>query len=178
MSDSTLHDRLMHLALCQAEHALHNHEFPVGCVIALDGTVIAEGHRINSHGIQRNEMDHAEIVALRSLGNMNSLPNSSKLCIYTTMEPCLMCYSTLLVNGITNIVYAYEDAMGGGTSLPLESLNPLYRDLNVSITSGIKRKESLKLFYRYFNDSQHDYLRDTSLCKTVFNDYNTILPSV
>ncbi|MCK7503860.1 MAG: hypothetical protein MZV70_06965 [Desulfobacterales bacterium] len=34
------------------------------------------------------------------------------------MEPCLMCFSALMLHGIGAIVYAYEDAMGGGTGLP------------------------------------------------------------
>ncbi len=164
----------MRQALDQAEKALQMNEFPVGCVIALVQAVVAEGHRLNSHGIRQNEMDHAEIVALRNLEKMEHRPDFTKLSIYVTMEPCLMCYSTLLVNGITNIIYAYEDVMGGGTSLPVESLNPLYRNLTVSITDNIKRKESLELLYRYFNDPRNDYLRDTYLCKAILKDYDVL----
>ena len=37
-----------------------------------------------------------------------------------------MCFGAILLSGIGKLVWAYEDAMGGGTSLSREKLAPLY----------------------------------------------------
>ena len=157
------HHRFMGQALCLAEEALARHEFPVGCVLVEGGEVVAVGRRQNSG--EANEMDHAEIVALRAgLGRAPAL-DMGRVTVYTTMEPCLMCHATLLLNGIRSIVYAYEDVMGGGTSLDLSRLAPLYRDMSVTVLGGVRRSESLALFQRFFQDPAHGYWRDSLLAR-------------
>ncbi len=54
-------------ALAQAEQALAHNEFPVGCVIVARDRIIATGARTGSSGPAPNEIDHAEMVALRQL---------------------------------------------------------------------------------------------------------------
>ena len=156
-------EKYMKLALVQAERALERGDFPVGCVIVLDGEVVAEGERRNS-AENVNELDHAEMIALREYLLENRQVDMDKLVVYSTLEPCLMCQATLVVNGINNIVYAYEDAMGGGTNLPLDSLSPLYKDRKLNITSGVMREESLALMQEFFGSKENMYLKDTYLC--------------
>jgi tRNA(adenine34) deaminase len=152
----------MRLALTEAGHALRNGEFPVGCVIAGPEGIAATGRRLNSSGTT-NEMDHAEIVALRTL---LSSPQEVGLCtVYSTMEPCLMCFSTLILNGIRTIVYAYEDVMGGGTNLPLKALNPLYAAMEITVVPQVLRRESLDLFAAFFSRPDNLYWRDSLLAE-------------
>ncbi len=156
----------MRQALDQAKQALFNGEFPVGCVFVDDGEAVAFGSRQNSStGLsgQANEMDHAEIVGLRQLLEKIDQVDIGRVTVYSTMEPCLMCYSTLLLNGIRNFVYGYEDVMGGGTSLPLDQLNPLYSSMHVSIESGVMREQSLKLFYDFFSSAEKTYWQGSLL---------------
>ncbi len=156
-------EKYMKLALVQAEKALERGEFPVGCVIVLNGEVVAEGERRNS-AENVNELDHAEMVALRKFLLEKRQVDMDKLIVYSTLEPCLMCQATLIVNGINNIVYAYEDAMGGGTNLPVNLLSPLYKDRQLKITSGVMREESLALMQKFFESEDNLYLKDTYLC--------------
>ncbi len=148
-----------------ARQALVEDEFPVGCVIVYDGRIMADGRRRNCNRDNGRELDHAEITALRNFSEKHNKIDMAKVTIYSTMEPCLMCFTTLLVNGITRFVYAYEDVMGGGTNLPLKMLSPLYRSLDVSITAGILRKESLELFQAFFSSTCCDYLKNTLLAE-------------
>ena len=78
-----------------------------------------------------------------------------------------MCYATLLLNGVRRLVYAYEDAMGGGTSLPLAQLAPLYRELapEVEIIPHVRRRESLALFQRFFRQPDTSYWQDSLLAR-------------
>jgi len=157
-----VNEKHMELALQHAENALENGEFPVGCVIAHRGRVVATGCRINSFGAV-NEMDHAEMIALRAMLECGETINAEEVTIYSTMEPCLMCFATLLVNGVRNFVYGYEDVMGGGTNLPIAQLSPLYSGLELSIIGAVLRKKSLALFQRFFASSDNIYLQDSLL---------------
>lgn len=150
-------------ALKEAEIALNNGEFPVGCVIADDSRIICRGSRAGS--LMSHETEHAEIVALRELNTIHPSMKRSHLTIYSTMEPCLMCFSTLILNNIRTIVYGFEDVMGGGTTLDLLSLRPLYRDMEVTIKSHVLRRECLQIFKEYFKNGENRYLQDTLLAQ-------------
>jgi tRNA(adenine34) deaminase len=157
------HEEFMRQALAEARLALATNEFPVGCVLVREDTIIARGRRVNSRGPLINELDHAEIMALRELTAGGSLPDRSGITAYCTMEPCLMCYAALLLNGVRNIVFAYEDAMGGGTDVRLAHLTPLYRQQEVVITPFILRAESLVLFREFFENPVNNYWQGSHL---------------
>ncbi len=169
--ESSRHERFMQEALADARKALAAGEFPVGCVIVADGgRIIARGNRQGSAApAGLPELDHAEIVALRRFGADPAAARipADRLTLYSTLEPCLMCYATLLVNGVQRIVYAYEDVMGGGTSLDLAALPPLYQEMQhrVRVTGGVLRRESLELFDRFFRQAPSPYLQDTYLAR-------------
>ncbi len=140
----------MEEALVEARQALAVGEFPVGCVLVSGDTVIGRGHRCNSEGALSNEIDHAEVVTLRRLLADQPGIDCNPVTAYSTMEPCLMCYTTMLLSGIRRFVWAYEDIMGGGTSLSLEQLFPLYRDMQVTLVPDVLRQDSLELFGLFF----------------------------
>jgi tRNA(adenine34) deaminase len=162
MSD---HEHFMRLALEQAKKALAAGEFPVGCLLASNGEVVATGKRTHSRDAEANELDHAEITALRELFAKKPEIDRSTITCYSTMEPCLMCYATLLLNGVRHIVYGYEDAMGGGISVDLTTLTPLYQNMQVSISPSVLREESLALFKDFFANPQNDYWQDSYLAR-------------
>jgi tRNA(adenine34) deaminase len=155
----------MKQALAQAQQALDAGEFPVGCVIADGSSVIAEGARRGSRGEQPNELDHAEIVALKRLSASAPCSDPGSLAIYCTMEPCLMCLGAIVLSGISRIVYAYEDVMGGGSRCPLHELPPLYSAARISIVEGVLRGESLALFRRFFSDPGRLYWKGSLLAR-------------
>jgi len=159
------HDKYMYEALLQAKDALTAGEFPVGCVMVYEGEIISRGKRINSRAPNENELDHAEIMALRELSEQLPKIDRNKITVYSTMEPCLMCYVTMLLNGIRKIVYGYEDIMGGGTDLDLQALNPLYREMTVEITPHVLRRESLELFKDFFSGPDNIYWKASPLAQ-------------
>jgi tRNA(adenine34) deaminase len=159
MSDEFFMDQALNLA----KEALGNGEFPVGCVLVYDGGVVATGARVSSMAADRNELDHAEIIALRRLSQLNNGIDPGQIALYSTLEPCLMCFGALLIAGIGKIVYAYEDAMGGGTGCSLKGLPTLYRNQQTSLVQGILRQESLALFKAFFKNPRNDYLKGTLL---------------
>ena len=163
------HAVFMTEALKLAQGALERGEFPVGCVMVYQGDIIANGVRRHTRGKAKNEIDHAEMVALRRLSELPGEIDSGQVIVYCTMEPCLMCFSAILLSGIRTIVYAYEDAMGGGTGIDLSALSPLYRDMKIQIIPHILREESLKLFQAYFSHPGNTYWKGSFLEQYTIN---------
>ncbi len=159
------HEHFMHIALDEAKKALAASEFPVGCVMVYDNKVIARGHRTHSGAKSRNELDHAEIVTLHNLLETHPDIDPAGITCYCTMEPCLMCFAALLLSGVHSIVYAYEDAMGGGTKAPLSTLPPLYKNMKLDIIPAVLRPESLSLFKDFFSNKTTDYWQDSYLAE-------------
>lgn len=165
MTQQETDEKFMKTAICEAADALEAGEFPVGCVIAGPKGVVCTGERRSSRGPAANEIDHAEIVALKKLYDSGLSGTRCELTLYSTMEPCLMCFGAALISGIRRIVYAYEDVMGGGTACSMESLPPLYKNAVIRIVPYVLREESLELFYRFFSNPQNNYLQETLLAE-------------
>ena len=159
------HAHFMTKALKLAQGALDRGEFPVGCVMVYQGDIIATGTRRHTRGHARNEIDHAEMVALRRLSELEDEIDPGQVIAYCTMEPCLMCLAALTISGIRTIIYAYEDVMGGGTTCSLEKLKPLYSSHPVKIVPDILRRQSLALFKTFFADPHNDYWEDSLLAQ-------------
>jgi tRNA(adenine34) deaminase len=159
------HEYYMREALALAEMALKEGEFPVGSVIVYKNKILATGARKGTAEGIANEVDHAEIMALRNLAGKKECNeiNRHAITLYCTMEPCLMCFGASLLSGIGRIVYAYEDVMGGGAGCDIKSLSPLYRNSLIEIIPGILRKESLDIFKAYFSNPSNSYWRRSLL---------------
>ena len=157
------YEHFMKKALDKANEALTKGEFPVGCVIVYQDRILVSGSRTGTTGTAANEIDHAEMIALRRLVELNETMDKSKITLFTTMEPCLMCLGALVLSGIGEIVYAYEDVMGGGTRCDLAKLTPLYKNCNFSIVPNVLRDESLKLFKAFFQNLENAYWRGSLL---------------
>lgn len=68
-----------------------------------------------------------------------------------------MCFGAILIAGIGTVVWAYEDAMGGGTGCDRSSLPPLYRDRRITIVPRVLRHRSLALFKDFFLNPSNGY---------------------
>jgi tRNA(adenine34) deaminase len=152
-------------ALIEAGKALSAGEFPVGCVIVHGKKILATGYRKGTLGNFPNEIEHAEITALKQLTDLKINTHKNKVVLFTTLEPCIMCLGAMILSGISEIVYAYEDIMGGGTNCDLTKLTPLYKNSGISIVPSILRKESLKLFKAFFKNPKNAYWRGSLLAE-------------
>jgi tRNA(Arg) A34 adenosine deaminase TadA len=87
---------------------------PIGCVIVKDGGIIGEGH--NEIFVRNNPTAHAEMVAIEdACGKSNNiLLDGCEL--YTSMQPCPMCFGAIYWAGIKTVYYATsaEEAAAAG----------------------------------------------------------------
>ena len=153
----------MEKALDLAREALSAGEFPVGCVMVYQDKILVTGSRTGTTGKSINEIDHAEIIALRKLAGLEENINPKEITLFCTLEPCLMCYSALVLCGIGEIVYAYEDVMSGYTGCDLTKSAPLFRNNLIPVIPNILRDNSLELFKNYFSKSDNTYWRESLL---------------
>lgn len=112
--------RAIELAL-QAER---EGNLPVGAVISLDGEVVAEGRS----AIWLPEFDatcHAEMEALRAVPRGLWI-SSEEMSLYTTLEPCLMCFGAILLHGVGRVIFGSSDSYGGASSV-LSHLPPYFQ---------------------------------------------------
>jgi len=160
------HEHFMGLALELAGEALEDGEFPVGCVLTMGDRVVASGRRTGTAAGRFNEIDHAEMTALRQLSDtVDQRALSRDVTLYATLEPCLMCLGAAMISGVGRIVYGYEDAMGGGIGFMDAGTAPLYRDSEPLVIAGVRRSESLALFQAYFSDLRNAYWQSSLLAR-------------
>lgn len=84
---------------------------PIGAVIVLGGRVIAEGQN-SVYRPLRHPGRHAETEALRAVPD-EMWVHAREMTCYSTLEPCLMCLSTLYFHGVQRIVFVATAPMGG-----------------------------------------------------------------
>lgn len=77
--------------------------FPVGAVIVKDGIVISKG--ISNGKNNKDATSHAEIEAIRQASQKLDSRDLFDCEIYSSMEPCLMCFSACYWAKIKKVVY-------------------------------------------------------------------------
>lgn len=77
---------------------------PIGCVIVKDGKVIGEGH--NEVLLRRLPTAHAEMVAIEDACKKSGSILLEGCELYTSMQPCPMCFGAVYWAGIKTVYYA------------------------------------------------------------------------
>lgn len=103
----------------EAWEAYCNGSIPIGAVIvSKEGEIISRGRNMVSENIKElsrlsgSKIAHAEMNAI-----YNSKQGIRDAIIYSSMEPCIMCFGAIVMNGIKEINYAARDGIAGGTNL-------------------------------------------------------------
>ena len=101
----------MRQAIELALQAEEEGNLPVGAVITLRGKLVAEGRsRIFTPKIDLTR--HAEMEVLKAVPQ-ELWHSAEELCLYTTLEPCLMCLGAILLSGVGRVVFGSVDSYGG-----------------------------------------------------------------
>lgn len=143
----TDHDYMQH-ALHLAKQAEAVGEVPVGAVLVLDDTIIAETYNqpINLH----DPCAHAEILALRA--GAKALQNYRLLntTLYVTLEPCAMCAAALIHARVKRVVYAAPDPKSGAVVSCLQLFDAPFINHRVQYESGLLADEARALLQNFF----------------------------
>ncbi|HMG35721.1 MAG TPA: nucleoside deaminase [Blastocatellia bacterium] len=125
MNQNELDLRYIRRAIRLALDSEQKGNLPVGALIVLDDKIIAEAGSSLLVPVYHPGR-HAETEALRAVP-VELWTRSREMTCYTTLEPCLMCFGSLLLHGIGRIVYGASDTKGGSSAI-LNSLPEYYSD--------------------------------------------------
>lgn len=138
----------MRLAIQKAKQGIKKGQTPFGACIVKNGKVISCVH--NTVWKETDITMHAEIHAIRVACKKLKTIDLSGCIIYSTCEPCPMCFSAIHWARISRVVYGAKiaDAIKAGfNELPVS--NSELKKLGISpvqLTSGLMRKENQQLF--------------------------------
>lgn len=106
----------------EAWEAYCNGSLPIGAALVdSNHNIISRGrNRINEtiapkKEICNNKLSHAEMNVLLKIDKDQKLHEDYTL--YTTTEPCVLCFGAIVMSGVRNVIYAAKDPLSGGTQL-------------------------------------------------------------
>ncbi len=93
----------------EAWEAFKSGSIPIGAVITdeSENILLKDHNRSSEAGVLNRSISHAEANALRNLDTSKYNPRS--LTLYSTMEPCPMCFGTSVMANIKRLRYAARD---------------------------------------------------------------------
>lgn len=147
--DKEFDERMMKMALEQAEQGRESGEVPVGAILLKGHQVLAKDH---NRCIELSDPTaHAEILVLRKGGEILRNYRLSGTVMYVTAEPCPMCVSAMVHGRISRLVYGSCEPKFGAVESKFRLLNDQGLNHKVKVDQGILEKECgevLKAFFR------------------------------
>ncbi len=142
----------MDKALKQASKALSIDEVPIGAIVVdSQGTIIGRGY--NQTERKGSQLEHAEIIAIRSASKKMGDWRLNGCSIYVTLEPCLMCFGLIQLSRLSGVTYGAPSTLFGvGLSGAKESLPSYVKGL--VIEGGVLQDESLRLLKLFFGQAR------------------------
>ncbi len=128
---------------------------PIGCVIVLDGRVIAEAH--NEVSAEHDPTAHAEITAIRRACQALGRDDLRGATLYATLQPCAMCSMACIWTSIGRIVYGarrrdvHRMYFEGRSPDVDQILADAYRD-DMGLVGGVLERECAALYFQPDDD--------------------------
>jgi tRNA(adenine34) deaminase len=141
----------MGAALEEAALAPAHGDIPIGCVVVVDGAVVARRH--NERELHGDPTAHAEVLALRdaaaAVGTGWRLEGAT---VVVTVEPCPMCAGAIVAARAGRVVY-------GAPNMEAGSMGSLYHlgadprlNHEVETIPGVRAEEAAALLTGFFAD--------------------------
>jgi tRNA(adenine34) deaminase len=142
-------ERLMALALEQAERSGGFGDVPIGAVVARKGEPLASAG--NERELRRDPTAHAEVLAIRAaaeaLGGWR-LPGTT---LYVTLEPCAMCAGAIVLARIPEVVFGAADPKAGAAGSVLDVLGEPALNHRPEVRGGLMADECAEPLRRFFD---------------------------
>ncbi len=149
MNDFTHVDlKMIKLAFKQAKRAVDAGEVPVGAVVTLDGSILAE--RYNERERTADPSAHAEMLALRDAAAVLGTWHLEGAEVYVTMEPCPMCAGALVLSRVKRLVYAVADPKAGACGSLYNLCDDPRLNHQVQVEQGLLADEVSDLLAGFF----------------------------
>ena len=152
-------EELMRRAIELSENSVRNGGGPFGAVIAKEGEIVAEGS--NKVTIDNDPTAHAEVCTIRNACQKLGTFDLSGCVIYTSCEPCPMCFGAIYWAHLDKIYYANDRTDAGKIGFDDDfiykeiALEPQYRRKPSEI---LLRNEAINAFKMWtLKDDKNEY---------------------
>ena len=148
-------NKFMRMAINEARKGIHKqHGGPFGAVIVKDGVVIGKGH---NQVLKNNDPTcHGEVMAIHKACKTLKTFDLSGCELYTTGEPCPMCFAAILWANISKVYYG----------------------CNIIDTEDIGFRD--KVFYEMTDEKKKEFVTelDRKACLKLYDEYKKITDKV
>jgi len=138
----------MKLALKQAYYSIKDNEVPVGAIIILDNKIISSGY--NQCVTKNDPTAHAEILAIKRAESLLKNYRLNNCEIYTTLEPCSMCYGAIIHARIRKITFGAYDPKTGVCGSCMDLSQSQCYNHKPEIIGGVMESECSEILKSFF----------------------------
>ena len=143
------HEYFMNKALRQARRAWSKAEVPVGAVLVRENKIIARAHNLRE--TKQSPCAHAEVLVIEKAARKLSAWRLENCTLYVSLEPCLMCWGSIIQARIPLLVFAASDAKAGVCGSVLSLHEKMIFNHLPQVISGIKAEEASALLSDFFS---------------------------
>ena len=152
MTFSTADKKMMKLAIEEALVSKEKGEVPIGCVLTKNNSVISAGHNLSIK--LSDPTAHAEIMAIRDACNKIENYRLVHCTMYTTLEPCLLCFGAIINSRIKRLVIGTIDEEHGAPISNKVLLDRLKFNHKIDIEIGLFSEECSSLLKNFFKEKR------------------------
>lgn len=138
----------MRRALELARRAEQEGEVPVGAVVVHEDKIIGEG-RNQVIGLA-DPSAHAEVLALRAAARELKNYRLPGCELYVTIEPCTMCFGTLIHARIARVIYGAREPRAGVLDSNTQLSTASFFNHNLQWQGGVLGEECAQLISVFF----------------------------
>lgn len=142
--------KYMREAIKQAKKAACIGEVPIGCVIVLDGKIIARGY--NQRNIEGSTLAHAELIAIKKAGKKLGDWRLEGCTMYVTLEPCPMCAGAVVQARIPRVVIGAMNPKAGCAGSIIDMFQVRGFNHQVEKRAGVLGEECSNIMTSFFKD--------------------------
>ena len=146
---------------------------PIGAIVSdSNGVILSEGrNRIfdekSENPLAGTFMAHAEMTAMIQLKSKEH-PNIRTYTLYTTLEPCPMCFGAIIMMNIRHIKYTARDALAG--ALQLNDKMDYIRGKEIRVEKGNYEIEAFQLIMQ----TAYECLRNHTRMEELLSKWSNI----
>lgn len=153
----------MRHALEMAKEGFKKNEVPVGAVLVYNGLIISKAHNLVES--KQDATAHAELLCIQEgaqkLGSWRLLGTT----LYTTLEPCSMCYGALMLSRVERVVYGAKDHRHGACGSFVNLAAEKHPTHSLEIKSGLYEHEASMLMKEFFQKRRLES-QNANVCKS------------
>ena len=142
--------QLMQQAIGLARQSSNFNDVPVGALIVNEqGEILATGQNLREK--DNDPTAHAEMIAIKNIGNKIGNWRLDDLTLVVTLEPCVMCAGAIAQSRMKRLVFGAFDEKAGAVGSVWDVIRDPRALSKIEVVSGVLADECAVLLKDFFN---------------------------